>query len=51
MYGGIHKALRAFMADTLLAAGRMDPDDALEVVQTGRCPAAPGATAAATGRQ
>jgi len=35
MYGGIHKALRAFMADTLLAAGRMDPDDALEVVQTG----------------
>lgn len=30
MYAGIHKALRAFMADTLLAVGRMDADDALE---------------------
>jgi hypothetical protein len=27
MYSGIHKALRAFMADTLLAVGRMDPAD------------------------
>jgi hypothetical protein len=27
MYTGIHKALRAFMADTLLTVGRMDPDD------------------------
>ncbi|MDP1741359.1 hemerythrin domain-containing protein [Polaromonas sp.] len=33
MYSGIHKALRALMADTLLAVGRMDPDDALEVAQ------------------
>ena len=30
MYGGIHKALRALMADTLLAVGRMDCDDDLE---------------------
>lgn len=35
MYGPIHKAIRAFMADTLLAVGRMDPDDALEVARTG----------------
>jgi len=34
MYGGIHKALRALMADTLLAVGRMDCDDALERAQT-----------------
>ncbi|MES2972575.1 MAG: hemerythrin domain-containing protein [Pseudomonadota bacterium] len=34
MYGGIHKALRALMADTLLAVGRMDADDALERAQT-----------------
>lgn len=27
MYSGIHKALRAFMADTLLALGRMDATD------------------------
>jgi len=33
MYGGIHKALRAMMADTLLAMGRMDCDDALELAQ------------------
>ena len=33
MYGGIHKALRALMADTLLAVGRMDVDDALETAQ------------------
>lgn len=31
LYAGIHKALRALMADTLLALGRMDPEDALEV--------------------
>ena len=30
MYSGIHKALRAMMADTLLAVGRMDADDGLE---------------------
>lgn len=35
MYGGIHKAIRACMADTLVAVGRMDPDDAPEVVRTG----------------
>ncbi len=34
LYAGIHKALRALMADTLLATGRMDFDDALEVAQT-----------------
>lgn len=34
MYGGIHKAMRAFMADTLLAVGRMDADDALELAET-----------------
>lgn len=33
MYSGIHKALRAYMADTLLALGRMDTDDQLEVAQ------------------
>ncbi|TWO63578.1 hypothetical protein FN976_28475 [Caenimonas sedimenti] len=33
MYTGIHKALRAFMADTLLAVGRMDCDDAVELAQ------------------
>lgn len=31
MYSPIHKALRAQMADTLLAVGRMDTDDAVEV--------------------
>lgn len=31
MYTGIHKALRAMMADTLLAVGRMDPADTEEV--------------------
>jgi hypothetical protein len=37
MYSGIHKALRAFMADTLLALGRMDPVDEADVEQaTGR---------------
>lgn len=34
MYGGIHKAIRAFMADTLLAVGRMDPDDHAEAART-----------------
>jgi hypothetical protein len=34
MYVGIHKALRALMADTLLAVGRMDCDDDLELAQT-----------------
>jgi hypothetical protein len=33
MYSGIHKALRALMADTLLALGRMDPADEAEVAQ------------------
>ena len=31
LYVGIHKALRALMADTLLAVGRMDPHDAPEL--------------------
>ena len=30
LYVGIHKALRALMADILVAVGRMDPDDASE---------------------
>ena len=34
IYCGIHKALRALMADTLLAVGRMDADDELELAQT-----------------
>lgn len=34
MYATIHKALRALMADTLLAVGRADTDDALELAQT-----------------
>ena len=33
MYAGIHKALRALMADTLLAVGRMDAADDLEMAQ------------------
>lgn len=33
MYTGIHKALRALMADSLLALGRMDSADAAEVAQ------------------
>lgn len=32
LYAGIHKALRAYMADTLVAIGRTDPTDAGEVV-------------------
>src|SRR4051794_30789223 len=31
MYAAIHKGLRAFMADTLLALGRTDLDDAAEL--------------------
>ncbi len=31
LYVGIHKALRALMTDTLLAVGRMDPQDAPEL--------------------
>ena len=34
MYSGIHKALRAFMADTLVAVGRMDFTDDLELAET-----------------
>ena len=34
LYAPIHKALRAFMADTLLAVGRMDVHDDLERAQT-----------------
>lgn len=34
LYAGIHKALRALMADTLLAVGRMDTDDDLERAAT-----------------
>jgi len=30
LYGPIHKALRAFMSDTLVAVGKMDADDAAE---------------------
>jgi hypothetical protein len=33
MYAGIHKALRALMADTLLAVGRMDSADDLDLAQ------------------
>lgn len=33
MYVGIHKALRALMADNLLVVGRMDVDDSLELAQ------------------
>ena len=31
MYTGIHKAMRAVMADTLLALGRADPTDEQEL--------------------
>ena len=34
MYATIHKALRAFMADTLLGLGRMDVEDDLEFAET-----------------
>jgi hypothetical protein len=35
VYSGIHKAMRAVMAETLLAVGRMDPEDDAEVAQAG----------------
>jgi hypothetical protein len=35
LYSGIHKALRAFMADTLLGVGRMDPLDDADLAATG----------------
>ena len=34
IYAPVHKALRALMADTLLALGRMDTSDELELFQT-----------------
>lgn len=34
LYRGIHKAARALMADTLMALGRMDPDDGPELAHT-----------------
>jgi hypothetical protein len=34
LYAGIHKAMRAVMSDVLLAVGRMDAHDALELAQT-----------------
>ena len=34
LYLGIHKAMRALMADTLTGLGRMDADDPLELAQT-----------------
>ncbi|KQT14109.1 hemerythrin domain-containing protein [Ramlibacter sp. Leaf400] len=36
MYSGIHKALRACMADALLALGRLDADDAQDVAAASR---------------
>ncbi|MDO9292682.1 MAG: hemerythrin domain-containing protein [Hydrogenophaga sp.] len=33
LYAGIHKALRAFMTDTLLAVGRADPSDPQDVAE------------------
>jgi hypothetical protein len=37
LYTGIHKGLRAMMADTLVAVGRMDPSDTAELTSvTGR---------------
>jgi hypothetical protein len=34
IYSGIHKALRAFMADTLVRVGRMDPADTTDLAST-----------------
>lgn len=34
IYAGVHKGLRSFMADTLVAAGRMDAYDPAEVIGT-----------------
>ena len=35
MYAGIHKAMRALMSDTLMAVGRMDPQDSQELAAVG----------------
>lgn len=35
MYAGIHKAMRGLMSDTLMAVGRMDPQDPHEVAAVG----------------
>lgn len=35
MYAGIHKAMRALMSDTLMAVGRMDPQDPQELAAVG----------------
>ncbi|HWI84128.1 hemerythrin domain-containing protein [Ramlibacter sp.] len=37
MYSGIHKAVRAAMADALLAVGRMDAEDDLALAQATEC--------------
>ena len=34
IYGGVHKGLRSFMADTLVAVGRMDANDPADVAGT-----------------
>lgn len=34
IYAGVHKGLRAFMADTLLRVGKMDAEDSCETAQT-----------------
>ena len=34
IYAGVHKGLRSFMAETLVAAGRMDAHDTAEVIGT-----------------
>lgn len=34
IYAGVHKGLRAFMADTLLRVGNTDPDDSCECAHT-----------------
>ncbi len=36
MYAGIHKAMRALMSETLMAVGRMDPQDPLELAAVGQ---------------
>jgi hypothetical protein len=36
LYGGIHKALRAFMADTLVSLGRLDVEDEQALAQATR---------------
>jgi hypothetical protein len=34
LYAGVHKGLRSFMAEALVAAGRMDPHDPAEIIGT-----------------